>query len=224
MFDNGAFSAFTKGTPVTDWTPYYEWCKDWLRHPGLDWVIIPDVIEGSELDNDMAIADWINWKGWKTRQAELSRWHLSSHSVPVWHLHESLERLQRLAKSWGRVAFGSSGEYWDVGSEAWGERMHEAFAAISVDGRPVCRVHGLRMADPAVFCRFPFASVDSTNVAQNAARESVTKNVSTTIARQIIAERIEPHNSPATYVAGDKQGTLFKKRLEPVGSGTAAGG
>ena len=35
-------------------------------------------------------------------------------------------------------------------------------------GRPRTRLHGLRMAAQEYTSRFPFASVDSTNVAQNA--------------------------------------------------------
>lgn len=208
MFDNGAFSAWRAGEPITDWSPYYEWCRDWLRRPSLDWVIIPDVIDGSEHDNDMAIADWINWRGWSNRQADLSRWHLGERSVPVWHLHESLERLIRLAKAWSRVAFGSSGEFAKVNTPAWKDRMHEAFAAICVSGEPICKVHGLRMADPAVFHRYPFASVDSTNVAQNYSREAQQHNVSEEIAREIIAGRLEVHNSAPKYKPRPQQMSL----------------
>lgn len=34
-------------------------------------------------------------------------------------------------------------------------------------GRPACRLHGLRMLDPAIFQHLPFASADSTNAAVN---------------------------------------------------------
>lgn len=198
-------TSWKSGQPITDWQPYYEFAREWLSHPGLDWAIIPDVIDGSELDNDMQIAKWINWKGW---QEFCSRGHLCARSVPVWHLHESLERLQKLARAWDRIAFGSSGEFAEVGTDRWNERMHEAWAAICTEGRPRCRVHGLRMMNAAVFHRFPFSSVDSTNVAQNGKREAVRHRVSDALAREIIASRIESHNSARLYVPADKQATL----------------
>jgi len=59
-----------------------------------------------------------------------------------------------------------------------------------------------------VFHRFPFASVDSTNVAQNSGREANRHRTSEHIAREIIAERIESHNSASQYVARDQQRTI----------------
>lgn len=218
-FDNGAFSAWRSGKPITDWKPYYEWCKQWIRHPGLDFILMPDVIEGSELDNDMAIADFINWKGWQGSPLEIRRWHLADRLCPVWHMHESIDRLVRLCNGWSRVAFGSSGDYSSPGSQKWTMRCHEAFEAICVGGYPISRIHGLRMMNPAIFHRFPFSSVDSTNVAQNASREAkahsyrdhngVEQPISMELAREIIAGRIEKHNSAQCYRPTDKQRSLF---------------
>lgn len=208
VFDNGAFSAWRSGNPITNWKPYYEWVKEWIRHPGLDWVIMPDVIGGTELENDMAIADYLNWSGWRGAPDEIKRWHLSDRSVPVWHMHESIDRLKRLCIGWPRIAIGSSGDYDNVGSPLWTDRIHEAFEAISVNGQPISKVHGLRMMDPAIFHRFPFTSVDSTNVAQNASREAKKHGVSVDLGREIIARRIEFHNSAREYKAKDKQLTL----------------
>lgn len=208
VFDNGAYSAWRSGKPITDWRPYYEWCRDWIRHPGLDWLAMPDVIGGTELENDLAIADFINWKGWQGSPLEIRRWHISDRCVPVWHMHESIDRLRRLCTGWSRVAFGSSGDFEDVGSVLWTERIHEAFEAICVDSQPVSRIHGMRMMDPAVFHRFPFSSVDSTNVGQNASREAERHKVSTELAREIIAGRIECHNSSQLYKPADKQRSL----------------
>lgn len=92
VLDNGAFTAWRSGSPVLDWRPYYEWVDDWHRHPGFDWALIPDVIDGDEAANDQLVDQWPS--------------HLRG--VPVWHMHESLERLVRLAKHWPVVALGLS--------------------------------------------------------------------------------------------------------------------
>ena len=97
--DNGAFSVWKQGIEA-NWLTYYEWVEQWRRHPGFDWAIIPDVIEGDEAANDALLAEWPFSK---------------SAGVPVWHFHESLERLARLANEWPRVALGSSGQYADAG-------------------------------------------------------------------------------------------------------------
>jgi hypothetical protein len=54
--DNGAFSAWRAGVPVADWTVFYEWVKLWQQHPGFDWFLIPDVIDGTEAANDALVS------------------------------------------------------------------------------------------------------------------------------------------------------------------------
>lgn len=152
VFDNGAFSAWKSGEPITDWMPYYDWCDEWHRHPAFAWAIIPDVIDGSEQDNDWLLDEWPK--------------HIDG--VPVWHLHESFKRLERLLE-WPRICLGSSGQYATPGTKQWMRRMRDAMEIICDEhGRPKTRLHGLRMAAPEYTGRFPFASVDSTNAAQNA--------------------------------------------------------
>jgi hypothetical protein len=56
MWDNGAFSSYTKGK-TTDWKGYYEWLESRLSHP--HWAVVPDVIDGSVDDNIMF---WFLWK------------------------------------------------------------------------------------------------------------------------------------------------------------------
>ncbi len=51
VLDNGAFSAWKSGKPL-DIPGYIEWCWQWSRHPGFDWCLIPDVIDGTTEDND----------------------------------------------------------------------------------------------------------------------------------------------------------------------------
>lgn len=154
--DNGAFSAWKSGVDY-NFDGYTEWAFHWLRHPGCDFAIIPDVIDGSEEENDKFVDIFRSKNPAITAQF-----------VPVWHLHESIERLVNLALSWPRVALGSSGEYSTVGDPRWWSRMAEAMDAITDDsGRPITRLHGLRMLDPGIFSYIPFASADSTNVARN---------------------------------------------------------
>lgn len=151
--DCGAFGAWRAGRPINDWSRYYDWAADCLRHPACDWAIIPDVIDGDEPDNDSLLREW-----------PMPKWA----GVPVWHMHERLDRLQLLAADWPRVAIGSSGEFARVGTPEWWARMHEAMSIVcDRDGRPLVKLHGLRMLDPAVFSRLPLASADSTNVARN---------------------------------------------------------
>ncbi len=135
VFDNGAFSVWKKGGTL-DVDGYIRWADDWHRHPGFDWALIPDVIEGDEEANDRLLEDWPA--------------HLPG--APVWHMHESLGRLQRLCREWRTVALGSSGDWPTPGANRWWERMTLAMDAIcDQDGRPPCRLHGLRMMSPKVF-------------------------------------------------------------------------
>jgi len=183
--DNGAFSAWKSGNPVADWQPYYDFVNGWYRHPAFDWAIIPDVIDGDEEANDNLLDEWPS-------QVE---------GVPVWHMHESMERLDRLC-GWPRLALGSSGDYATVGTEHWWRRMQEAMEVICVDGRPRARLHGLRMLDPMIFTRLPLASADSTNAVRNSSSYPrfgmyIPPNASTRMT--IIAERIEAHQSAAVW-------------------------
>lgn len=190
--DNGAFGAWTRGKPITDWRPYYEWIAELHRYPSFDFAVIPDVIDGDEDANDALLAEW--------------PWRKSAPHVgaPVWHLHESIERLQRLASEWPRICIGSSGQFAKLKTPAWWNRMAETFNAIcDKAGRPICKVHGLRMLDPDVFSRFPFASADSTNIARNIGIDSAWKGTyqpPTKEARAaVMRSRIESVNSPTFW-------------------------
>ena len=185
--DNGAFSAWTQGATL-DVQGYAEWVKEWMRHPGFDWCLIPDVIDGSENDNIGMIAAW--------RESGVP----FSVSVPVWHLHESLDRLRYMAVAWPRIALGSSGEYSTVGTASWWQRMAEVMDAIcDEDGRPKCKLHGLRMLNPDVFTRLPLASADSTNVARNHARESRRYQLTDGMGAIVITGRVEANQSAASW-------------------------
>ena len=196
--DNGAFSAWRSGQTVTSWHQYYGFCEAIYRHPAFDWAVIPDVIDGTEPDNDALIDEWPS--------------HIEG--VPVWHVHESLDRLDRLC-SWPRIAIGSSGKWATPGTDSWWLRMEAAMEVIcDSGGRPRCKLHGLRMLDPAIFTQLPLASADSTNAVRNSSNyrrfgQYVPPNASTRMS--IIAERIESHQSAATWVKPlDQQLSLFE--------------
>lgn len=151
--DNGAFPAWRSGKPIKNWSPFYEWAQECKLYPNCDFVVIPDVIDGSEADND----------------ALLWEFPLPAHfGAPVWHLHESLNRLERLMADYPRICIGSSGEYSRPGSEIWWSRMRRALMVLcNKEGRPLVKMHGLRMLDQRIFTKIPFSSADSTNIARN---------------------------------------------------------
>jgi hypothetical protein len=182
--DNGAFTFWKQGVE-TRWSDYYDWVNVWRRHPGFDWAVIPDVIEGSEAEND-ALAD---------------KWPFPRHQgAVVWHVNESIDRLKRLASEWPRVCIGSSGE-WDVSTpRRFLGRAYQAIGAIcDGDSRPICKLHGLRMLNPAIFSKLPLSSADSTNVARNIGIDSAWKGTyqpkSKETRAHILVERIESFNS-----------------------------
>lgn len=182
--DNGAFSFWKAGAGI-DWPGFYRWVGEWRSHPGFDFAVVPDVIEGSENDND----------------ALLREWPFPKHEgAAVWHINESIDRFVRLANEWPRVCIGSSGE-WDVSTPAkFLVRAKEAIRAVcGADHRPTCKLHGLRMLNPSIFTKLPLASADSTNVARNIGLDSAWKGTYQPQRKetraQVLVERIEAHNS-----------------------------
>lgn len=152
MFDNGAFSAKTRGQAL-DVPGYYAWLEPMLAHP--HWAVIPDVIDGTEDEQRK-----LRW-AWRQRfplQMQLG--------APVWHLGLSLDYLLEICDAYERVCFGSSGQYWEVGSPAWAGRMDEAFNYLHQHRARLPWVHGLRMLSQ-VRGGWPLASADSTNVGRN---------------------------------------------------------
>lgn len=154
VVDNGAFSAWIKGEPIEDWQPYYDWVLNTVsKFPNFDWAIIPDVIDGDEEANDKLI-----------QECPLDK----NISAPVWHMHESIDRLKRLSREFRVVCLGSSGEYASVGTRKWKDRMGEVFNEICDEhGFPPCKLHGLRMLNPKLFTLMPLSSADSTNIGRN---------------------------------------------------------
>ena len=184
--DNGAFSLWRSGAQ-TDWPGYYTWCEEWLSHPACDWAVIPDVVGGTEEEND----------------ALIRQWPLGFAGVPVWHLNESVDRLVRLADEWPRVALGSAAEY-DV-STPWKclSRLADVLPAISgMNGRPYVKLHGLRMLNPRIVENVPLSSADSTNVARNIGIDQAWSGRYAPATKEgrvdVLVGRIERHQSPPT--------------------------
>jgi hypothetical protein len=189
--DNGAFSAWKSGTGPIDTAAYVEWVQHWHKHPGFDFALIPDVIDGDEHANNRMIAEWFQLGG--------------REGVPVWHLHESIDRLKYLCHAYQRVALGSSGIYSEPGYGEWWPRMHEAMVGIcDEEGRPPCKLHGLRMLNPTIFSHLPLSSADSVNVGRNIGLDGKWDRApyaprSKAMRALIICDRIEHHASASTY-------------------------
>ena len=56
--DNGAYSAWGAGEPVTDWRQFYAWAAECKLIPSCDFAVVPDVIDGDEAANDALLAEW----------------------------------------------------------------------------------------------------------------------------------------------------------------------
>lgn len=148
MFDNGAYTAYTIGEPL-DIEGFRGWVEEYCQHP--HWCVIPDVIGGDEKQQREFIAQWDYPK-------ELS--------APVWHLGLSLDWLLELADNYPKICFGSSAEYWQVGSRSWRRRMDEAFEALIKRRKVLPWIHGMRMLGQSGE-KWPMASADSSNIARH---------------------------------------------------------
>lgn len=148
MLDNGAFSAWKRGHQP-DWPAYYTWCDRWLDFP-TTWAVIPDVVDG----------------GSQLQDALLREWPHGHRGAPVWHMDESIDRLLSLTDAWPRVCVGSTAEFAVVLSASWRRRMDEIWNAVAARHRRLPWLHMLRGMQLSGR-HYPFASVDSTDVAQN---------------------------------------------------------
>jgi hypothetical protein len=194
--DNGAFSVWKQGIDIS-WAAYYEWVEEWRLHPGFDWALIPDVIEGDEGAND----------------ALLEAWPFGHHiGVPVWHFRESMQRLDRLATEWPRVALGSSGEYATIGTPKWWGRVQQIMETVCDDGKPKVKLHGLRMLRPAI-CRFlPLASADSAGVSRGVGTTNwggCYRHASDPVRAQVLLDSYESAQSAAVWAGIPTQEELF---------------
>lgn len=148
MLDNGAFTAFTQGK-VFDIKKYYAWLDEYLVHP--HWAVVPDVIDGTVEQQRELIKQW-------PFPRDLS--------APVWHLGLPLDWLFELVDHWPKVCLGSSGHYWQIGTQSWCRRMDDVFNALHRRSKHLPWLHGMRMLGQSDG-PWPLASADSTNVARN---------------------------------------------------------
>jgi len=181
MLDNGAFTFWKKKVAI-NWNDYYKFVSD--NYEKIDYFIIPDVIDGSEEENDYLIDEY------------LKKYSHSDKGLPVWHIHESLERLRKLIKIFSYICIGSSGKFSTLGTRKWHKRMNEAMKIVcDEDGFPKVKIHMLRCLNPKIFTLYPFFSGDSTNVARNHSKRTA----------ETIIKGIEKYASPKKYI--------FKKDL-----------
>lgn len=183
MFDNGAFSAHTRGHKF-DLQGYLDWLDPMLGHP--HWAVVPDVIDGSVEQQRAMVKTWPR--------------SFKPYGIPVWHLGLPLDYLAELCNDWGKVCLGSSGEYWQVGQPKWCARMDEVFNFLHrTFGPRLPWTHGLRMLGQGGE-RWPLSSADSTNVALHHAEK--------TECAGCMAKRINGSNPPPRWRVNPEQETL----------------
>lgn len=182
VWDNGRFSAFTQGKKIDD-AKLYAWLEPRLGHP--HWAVIPDVIDGDV----------------EQQRSLVAQWPFGFFGAPVWHMGLPVEYLIDLANHWPRICFGSSGRYWQVGSDEWSRRADEAFNALEKRNlRPwVHMLRGLALCGD----RWPFASADSVNVARNF------KNVDSAVCPERMARRIDAVQCPIRWTMRAEQKDIF---------------
>jgi hypothetical protein len=180
MLDNGAFSVWRRGERP-DWGGYYRWCERWLEYP-TTWAVIPDTINGSLVENVRLIREW----PFPKRMA-----------APVWHMHEPIGWLIELVRDWTRVCIGSSAQYATVGDARWHARMTEVFNSLA---GAHCWFHMLRGMSLAG-SHYPFASVDSTDIARNHNRPQNTA--------EAMAKRWDSLQCPPRWIKRAQQEALF---------------
>jgi len=176
MLDNGAFSYWMAGGGAQPFGEFYDdkdhfrgyrqkplyadyiqFCAEWCKHK-TTWCIIPDAIDAGAEENELLMNLWPLDVIGKTQAA------------PVWHLDEPIDRLRFLiTKNWQRICIGSAGRFATVGDDRWCRRMDLVFNRISdPSGRVPVWLHmlrGMKVCQPEY--GYPFASVDSTDVARN---------------------------------------------------------
>lgn len=183
MLDNGAFSKWKSGKK-TNWPKYYDWCDKYLDYP-TTWAVIPDVVEADDVVQDELIRQWPH----------------GQKGAPVWHMHEPIDRLVRLTSEWQKVCIGSSSQYSVVMSELWCMRMDAAWNEMAKRHKRTPWIHMLR----GLACsgkRWPFASVDSTDIARNHHLPGKTPRA--------MAEKWDGQQCPSTWIIQPEQMELLK--------------
>lgn len=159
VLDNGAFTYWKQGGRINR-REFWTWANEAQRRSPNAVAVIPDVIEGDELDNLVEIS-WALREGWA---------EFPDRTMAIWHLDESLEQLAKLCRLMNFVGFGSCKEY-DVQRHRakYLARIREASEVVDQVEREFNRrpwIHLMRGL--GVFQELTrFESADSTNVAVN---------------------------------------------------------
>jgi hypothetical protein len=111
-------------------------------------------------------------------------------------MDEPLERLLSLCDAWPKVCIGSTAKYRVVLSDPWRRKMDECWDAISQRHRRLPWVHMLRGMQLSGMA-WPFASVDSTDIARNHNRDQNTPRK--------MADRWDALQTPCAWTARAKQ-------------------
>jgi hypothetical protein len=93
--------------------------------------------------------------------------------------------------------------------------MDEVMETVCNDrGLPVCKLHGLRMLNPDIFTKFPFASADSTNIGQNIGIDSAWRGTYMPMNKEaraaVMRSRIESFNGLSLWTKGATTQQEFK--------------
>lgn len=170
LIDNGAFSAWMSGQTMDDeyWNGFARWAADILARCPQAIVVVPDVIDGDADANDQLLHDFMGV------DLELDIDLPPERMMPVWHMHEPIDRLLYLAEGFEYIGIGSSAQYAKCGTAEWHARIQEAFAAMDqfvAESNGAYRrpwLHMMRAQAQAHL--YEFDSADSTNVAVNHGR------------------------------------------------------
>jgi len=182
MLDNGAFSAWKAKKP-TNWPAYYEWCERWLQSPST-WAVIPDEIDAGAQMQDALIREWPH----------------GDKGAPVWHMDEPIDRLLRLIDEWPRICVGSTDQYAVVLSPPWERKMDETWNRVAQTRQFLPNLHMLRGMQLSGR-RWPFASVDSTDIGRNHNRPQNTP--------RSMADRWDAMQTPTTWAPRPMQEDMF---------------
>lgn len=130
------------------WQAYYAWLEPILFLPGR-WAIAPDSPGAPSQINDALLLT-----------VPFGR----SRMAPVFHMDGRIERLGYLCERYDRVCLGWIGDpkTEPVGCDAYRRKMDEIAALMGNTWHPLHMLRGTKVAH-----QYPFASADSTSLAQN---------------------------------------------------------
>ena len=200
MLDNGAFSKWKaerkadNGKVYTDWPAYYAWTDQWLDHP-TTWAVIPDLIGGGDQEQDALIAEWPHGD----RGAPV--FHLFNHDEDMGRYRA--QRLLRLLDRWPRVCIGWAEPALPILSDEYRRAMDLIWNEVAKRHARTPWIHKLRGMQLST-AEYPFASVDSTDVAQNHNRPQNTARG--------MADRWDAAQPPARWSVREPHPDMFEGR------------